>query len=93
MTIWNNRNRIKNIKSTNQHKQDVNSVSIFPSEKILSVSKDKLIIIYDIKFNEIQIINNAHNDIITYVEIQDENSFVTSSLNKKYKNMVKKWKW
>ena len=38
-------NDLKNIKSTNQHKQDVNSVSIFPSEKIVSVSKNKLIII------------------------------------------------
>ena len=48
----------------------------FPSGNIVAVF-NKNIIIYDINFKEIQNIINAHEDLIHYVDIQDENNFVT----------------
>ena len=54
-------------------------ISIFPSGKIVSVSYDKLIRIYDNNYNIIQIISNAHDDFISCLQIKNENNFVTSA--------------
>ena len=54
---------IKSIKFNNEY---VTSVSIFPSGKIISVSDDKSNKIYDINYNIIGNIQNAHNDGIIY---------------------------
>ncbi len=68
-------NLIKIIKIESQ----INLIAIFPSGKIVSISNDKIIRIYDNNFNIIQIISNAHEDIISYIYIKNENNFVTSS--------------
>jgi tricorn protease-like protein len=60
----------------------------FPSGNIIAVF-DKYIIIYDIDFNEIQKIENAHEDLIHYVDIKDENNFVTCSDDLNIKTWVK----
>ena len=63
---------LKNINSIHSHKDWITSVSTFPSGNIISTSYDKSIIIYDIHFNILQNIPNAHDSYIYYVEIKDE---------------------
>ena len=77
---------LKNINSIHSHNSYVTSVSTFPSGNIISASADKSIIIYDIHFNILQNIQNAHDDWINYVEIKDENNFITCSDDKSIKS-------
>ena len=79
--IKENISNLKNIKSFKMHKYSVNKVSTFNSGNIISVSEDKSIKIYDNNFNLLQDIQNAHNNSIFYVDIKDENNFITSSIN------------
>ena len=65
-------------------------MSQFPSGNIISVSEDKSIIIYNNNFNILQIIENAHNDFISYIDIKNENNFVTSSYDYSIKTWIKK---
>ncbi len=81
--------KLKMIKSIKSHKDIISSVSIFPSGNIISVSIDKSIKIYDNKYNILQHIKNAHTDSITYVEIKDENNFITCSDDKYIKTWIK----
>ena len=76
---------LKNINLIQPHKNYINSLSIFPSGNIISVSADKSIIIYDIHLNILQQIKNAHDDAILYVEVKDENNFITCSTDKSIK--------
>ncbi len=62
---------------------------LFPTGNIISVSVDKSIIIYDIDFNILQNIQNAHNNLISYVEVIDENNFITCSEDKNIKLWIK----
>ena len=80
---------LKNITSIHCHNHWVTSVSTFPSGNIISTSADKSIIIYDILFNILQNIPNAHDDSINYVEIKDENNFITCSSDKSIKSWNK----
>ena len=80
---------LKYINSIKPHKSYINSVSIFPSGNIISVSEDKSIKIYDIHLNELQTIENAHNDSIINVEIKDENNFITCSSDKSIRLWIK----
>ena len=73
---------LKNITSIHCQNASITSVSIFPSGNIISTSADKSIVIYDIFFNILQNIKNAHDKWIDYVEIKDENNFITCSLDK-----------
>jgi hypothetical protein len=73
---------LRKIKSIKLHKFPINKISIFPSGNLISVSFDKSIKIFDDQFNILQHIKNAHNDIISYVDIKDENNFVTCSEDK-----------
>ncbi len=93
--VFKNKNKfdisnIKMIKSINEHKDAIYSVSIFPSGKMISVSNDKSIKIYDINFNLIDNIENAHDWGIIYVEIIDENNFITCSFDHTIKTWIKK---
>ena len=72
---------LKNITSIHCHNNCITSVSTFPSGNIISTSTDKSIIIYDIFFNILQNIQNAHDSAINYVEIKDENNFITCSFD------------
>ena len=83
---------LKKIKTVNARIYWINSISVFPSSgNIISVSDDKTIKIYDQQFNEIQTIQNAHNDSIIYVSIKDEKNFVTCSSDKSIKTWNKKY--
>ena len=81
---------LKNITSIHCNNAPITSVSIFPSGNIISTSADKSIIIYDIFFNILQNIQNAHYKWINYVEIKDEYNFFTCSLDKSIKSWNKK---
>ena len=60
----------------------------FPSGNIIAVF-DNYIIIYDIDFKEIQKIENAHEGLIHYADIKDENNFVTCSDDLNIKTWIK----
>ena len=80
---------LKMIKSIKAHKNNISSVSIFPSGNIISVSEDKSIKIYDNNYNILQDIQNAHNSWILYVDIKDDNNFVTCSDDNSIKTWIK----
>ena len=80
----------KNIRSIETHKDYIKCISIFPSGNIISVSSDKSIIIYDNNLNILQNIQNAHNEVINYVEVKDENNFITCGMGKNIKLWIKK---
>ena len=67
----------------------VYSISMFPSGKFISVSNESIIHIYDSFFNIIQKIENAHEKSIIYVDVKDENNFVTCSVDKNIKTWIK----
>ena len=69
----------QNTYSIQPHKDSIRSVTTFPSGNIISISGDKSIIIYDIHLIILQHIENAHNKVINYVEVKDENNFMTCS--------------
>ena len=78
------------IKTINEHNHRITSISIFPSGNFVSVSCDKTIKIWDIKYNLIQNINEAHDDYINFVSIKDENNFGTCSRDNNIKLWIKK---
>jgi WD40 repeat protein len=78
----------ENIKTIKEHKNTINSISIFPSGKLISISVDKTIIIYDNNLNIIQKIRKAHNNSIEGLSIKDDNNFITSSTD----NNIKNWR-
>ena len=77
------------IKTINVQKDYINSISIFPSGNIISVSEDKSIKIFDIHYNILQNIKNAHDESIIYVDVKDENNFITCSYDKSIKTWIK----
>ena len=81
---------LKLINSINEHSNYVNTIKNFPSGNIIAVDDDKSIIIYNNNFQVIQKIENAHDSWITYVDIKDENNFVTSSNDTNIKTWIKK---
>ena len=80
---------LKNINSIQSHKDIITSVSTFPLGNIISVSNDKSIIIYDIHLNILQNIQNAHEKGISFIEVKNENNFITCSLDKSIKLWIK----
>lgn len=60
----------------------------FPSGNIVATFNG-FIIIYDIDFKEIQKIENAHKDLIHYVDIKDDNNFVSCSDDFSIKTWIK----
>ena len=90
MKIKSNSLNLKNNNSFQPHNDRINSISSFPSfGNIISVSNDRSINIYDIDMNIIQTIPNAHDGGINYVEIKDENNFITCSNDKNIKLWIK----
>ena len=77
------------IKTITPHQNSINSVNIFPSGNIISVSDDKSIKIYDHFFNLLQTIKMAHYCGILYVDIKDDNNFVTCSVDRSIKTWIK----
>ena len=72
-------NNLKQIYSINAHDSYIKQISIFPSGNLISVSNDYSIKIFNDKFEILQIIKNAHDDIIYDVDIKDEYNFITCS--------------
>ena len=79
--------KVKEIKLKNNY---ISSMSILPSGKIISISNDKSIKIIDLNYNTIQTIEKAHEDLITYSDVKDEDNFVTCSNDKSIKTWIKK---
>jgi hypothetical protein len=77
---------LKYVNCIKAHKSYVNSVSIFPSGKIISVSGDKSIKIFDTNLNVIDKILNSHEQGIFYIDVIDENTFVTCT-----NDLIKIW--
>ena len=90
MKIHLSKYNLNNINSIIQYEDCVNSISIFPSGNIISVSGDKSIIIYDIHFNILEQIKNTHDKGICYIEVKDENNFITCLIDKSIKLWIKK---
>ena len=61
------------------HDDTIRFISLFPSGNFISVSNDRSIKIFDINLNNIQTIKEAHNDNINYVDVKNENNFITCS--------------
>ena len=70
-------------------KSSITSMSTFPSGNIILVSSNNNIQIFNINFNIIQNIENAHEKGINYVYIKDENNFVTCSRDNSIKTWIK----
>ena len=69
----------------------ITSLSKFPCGNIICVSDDKSIKIFDNNLNIlIQHIENAHDDSIYYVNVKNENNFVTCSRDKSIRTWIKK---
>ena len=60
----------KMIKSFNDHNGPVNTLLIFPSGNVISVSFDQSVKINDINFTLLQNIKNAYKRTIRYVEVK-----------------------
>ena len=61
------------------HKEQINSILIFPLGNIISVSRDRSIQIYDSNFVLIQKISEAHKETIANLYIKNDNFFITCS--------------
>ena len=70
------------------HKEQINSILIFPLGNIISVSRDRSIQIYDSNFLLIQKISEAHKETIANLYIKNDNFFITCSKDKS----IKFWK-
>ena len=83
--------KLEKIFLINNHTDWVESVKIFPSGNIISVSDDRSINIFDgNNFNILQNIKNAHYSNIINISIKDENNFATCSNDKSIKIWTKK---
>ena len=80
---------IKEIKLKKSSNNIIASMAVFPSGKIISVSINQSITIYNNNFDIYQNIEKSHNDKVNYVNIKDENNFITCSCDKCIKTWVK----
>ena len=70
--------------SINTYNKYISSISTFSSGKIILLSLDGTIIIYDTNHNILQQIQNKYDSLIN-IDIKDENNFVTCSI---YGNII-----
>ena len=80
---------LTNINVINAHDDWINSISTFPSGNIISVSDDFSIKIFNIHFNLIQTIEDQNESAIYYVEVKDDNNFITCSSDETIKIWIK----
>ena len=81
---------LTNINLIKAHDDWINSMSVFPSGNIISVSDDFSIKIFNIHFNLIQTIEDENKNAINYVEVKDDNNFITCSSDETIKFWIKK---
>ena len=82
--------KLKNINCKKIHNDQINLIKQFPSGKLISTSNDNSIKIFNENLDLIQNIKNAHEDWITYLNIKDENNFVSSSYDESIITWLKK---
>ncbi len=82
--------KLKNINCKKIHNDQINLIKKFPSGKLISTSNDNSIKIFNENLDLIQNIKNAHEDWITYLNIKDENNFVSSSYDESIITWLKK---
>ena len=80
---------LKQINSINPHYDSIKVLSKFPSGNLISVSNEQAIKIFDTNYNIKQTIDNAHLSYIRYINIKDENNFVTCSQDRSIKTWIK----
>ena len=78
-----------NLTPINTFKKNITKLKQFPSGNIISIVNNNTILISDKNFNDIQEIVYAHNNKINYIEIFDDNNFVTCC-NDSIKTWIKK---
>ena len=78
-----------NLTPINTLKKNITKLKQFPSGNIISIVNNNTILISDKNFNDIQEIVYAHNNKINYIEIFDDNNFVTCC-NDSIKTWIKK---
>jgi WD40 repeat protein len=79
-----------NIKTITVNNNEINSLSVFPSGNLISISNDKSIKLYNNNFTIIQIIRKAHKNSIQCLSIKDDNNFITSSNDNDINIWIKK---
>ena len=77
-------------KTLSIHKGQISKIAFFPSGNFISISSDKSIIIWDKNLIDFDKIENAHNNFITDIFIENENNFITSSADLSIKFWEKK---
>ena len=77
-----------NIKIFNN--DEIRIISIFPSGNIILGLNNNSILIYGNNLNIIQQISNEHDLAVNYINIKDENNFVTCSYDLNIKTWIKK---
>jgi len=82
---------LKKINSVNVN-SSINSISIFPSGIFILILDNRSIILYNINFEILQEIKNAHEQNITNLDIKDELNFATCSLDLNIKTWYKREK-
>ncbi len=80
---------LKKKSTINADKNSISSVSVLPSGNFVAVSYSKSIKIFEANYNLKQNILKAHDDTIRYVDIKDDNNFVTCSSDKNIKTWIK----
>ena len=75
---------LKEIKTINP-KENILSISQLSKEEIITTSSEKSIKIYDLNFNIIQNITNAHDNWIYNISVKDKDNFATCSSDKSIK--------
>ena len=69
---------------------EIRIISIFPSGNIILGLNNNSILIYGNNLNIIQQISNEHDLAVNYINIKDENNFVTCSYDLNIKTWIKK---
>ena len=80
---------VQNITIIKAHNHFITSISNFPNGNFISLSWDKSIKIFDKLYRTIQHIKNAHNDWVRSVAIENDNFFITCSLDCSIKSWIK----
>ena len=86
-----NKSYLKYLISIKEHSDWIESVKLFPSGNIISVSNDCSIKIYDgLNYKILQNIKSAHKGAIMNIFVKDENNFATCSEDKCINIWIKK---
>ena len=80
-----NKSILLRIKTINAHYREIKQICIFPSGNIISISGDQYIKIWNENLELKQKIYYDNSDILAYINVKDENNFVTCDWGKRIK--------